>query len=188
VDEFIYNNFKHILCFLILISRLGDIISTYLVTPTLKLEANPVVKKLGWRFAWLSVFVCLVPYYHTGVAVIILVPSLLVSASNIGKVWFVRTMGETEYSELVLGLVRRSKFSHVLFGIFLSSFFIFLAGLVLLFLCPDTQNWGWWFGIGIVTYGIAMASWYSIYFCRLFKSVRNSPGLNTEESKLQENE
>lgn len=182
MNEFIYNNFKHILCFLILISRLGDIISTYLVTPTLRLEANPVVKKLGWRFALLSVLVCLVPYYHTGLAVMVLVPSLLVSASNIGKVWFVRAVGETEYSEMLLRLVSKSKFSHVLFGILMSSFFIVLTGLVLLFLCPDTQNWGHWFGEGIVLYGFVVALYSSLYFRKLFKKARNFSEANFKEN------
>lgn len=182
MTEFIYNNFKHVLCFLILISRLGDIISTYLVTPTLKLEANPIAKKLKWRFMLLSVFVCLVPYYHTGTAVIILVPSLLVSASNIGKFWIVSAMGETEYSEMLLRLVSKSKLSHALFSILMSSFFIVLTGLVLLFLCPDKQTWGWWFGVGIMAYGFMIGLYGCLYFRRLFKKARNLPEVNIPEN------
>jgi hypothetical protein len=42
---------EQLLCALILVARLGDIGSTYLVTPNLLLEANPVVRKLRWPFA-----------------------------------------------------------------------------------------------------------------------------------------
>lgn len=112
MDQFVYNNIEHILCFLILVSRLGDIISTYLVTPTLKLEANPIVKKLGWRFAYLTVLICIVPYFHTGAAVMVLVPSLLITSSNISKYWVVKTIGEEEYLKRQLALVSKSKPSH----------------------------------------------------------------------------
>src|SRR5271154_5888940 len=90
MSEYIVSHFKleHLLCGLILISRIGDIGSTYLVTPNLKLEANPIVRKLGWKFAFLTLFVCLVPYYSTAMGVVVLVVSLLVSAQNTSKIWF----------------------------------------------------------------------------------------------------
>lgn len=90
-------NFEHVLCFLILITRLGDIISTRLITPKLMLEANPVVKRLGWRFAVLTVLVCLIPYYNTGLGVTAFVTYCIVCWHNFGKVWLIRTMGEAEY-------------------------------------------------------------------------------------------
>jgi len=84
--EFIYSHIRleHLLCALILLSRLGDIGSTYLVTPKLRLEANPIVRKLGWWFAVATLLLCLVPYYWTPAGIIILIPSLMVSAANTG--------------------------------------------------------------------------------------------------------
>lgn len=52
-----HTHLERLLCALILISRLGDIGSTYLITPKLKLEANPILRKLGWWFAIASVLV-----------------------------------------------------------------------------------------------------------------------------------
>ncbi len=80
-------NFTVVLAALILVSRLGDILSTYLVTPSLKLEANLLLRKLGWRFAVATTLIALVPFYNTALGVMVLVPSLLVSASNLQKVW-----------------------------------------------------------------------------------------------------
>jgi hypothetical protein len=47
VFRFVWTNFDHVLAALLLISRLGHIGTTYLITPTLRLEANPVVRKIG---------------------------------------------------------------------------------------------------------------------------------------------
>ena len=107
--QWIVSHFEHVLCGLILFSRLGDILTTYLVTPTLRLEANPIVRKLRWPFAVVTLLVCLVAYFNTGIGVTVLITSLLVSASNATKVWSARTMGEQAYEELLLSLARRSR-------------------------------------------------------------------------------
>ena len=127
MKDFIYNNFTHFLCLMVLISRLADILSTYLITPTLKLESNPIVKKLGWKFLLLSLVLCVVPYYYTPSAVIIIIPSLLVAASNIGKFWVVKGMGETEYLKLNLMIASKSRLSYALFSVMTSSLLVFLV-------------------------------------------------------------
>jgi hypothetical protein len=45
----------HTIAFLLLLARLGDIGSTYLATPNLKLEANVLARRFKWPFAWLTV-------------------------------------------------------------------------------------------------------------------------------------
>src|SRR5215510_12721276 len=84
----------HILCALLLIARIGDVATTFLITPNLILEANPIVRTLGWRFALLTLGACLLPYVHVPMAVAGLVTFLMVSASNARRVWFVRSIGE----------------------------------------------------------------------------------------------
>lgn len=173
MQQFITDNFVHILCALILVSRLGDIGSTYLVTPKLKLEANPIVKKLGWPFAVLTLFVCLVPYWSTSAGIIVLVPSLLVSASNTSRIWFVKTYGEEEYLELLKQVARKGKLAPALAGTIVSALFIATAGAVLVFLSPDpSRDWGWWFGIGILSYAFMMGFYGSLYFIKLFRSAK----------------
>ena len=183
--KFLYNNFEHVLCFLILVSRLGDIISTYLVTPTLKLEANPIVRKLGFRFTFLTLLLCLIPYYHTGLALIVVVPSLLVTSSNISKYWVVKTIGEEEFSERLLIVAGKSRLSRALFSVLASAFFVILAGLVLLFLCPERNSWGYWFGYGIIVYGFIMALYGSLSCYRLFKHARKISQTQRQESDIQ---
>lgn len=171
--DFLFQNLAHVLALLILVGRIGDILTTYLVTPKLKLEANPVVKRLGWRFAASSVLLCLVPYYQPALGIIVLVPSLLVSASNAARIWAVRTYGEEAYSEFILGLARRSRLSQALVPHFVVIGFHSLVGLVMLFFCPDpSQDWGFWFALGFLTYAGAIGLHGALFYRRLFRKVR----------------
>ena len=43
--------FPHFLAALVLLSRIGDVLSTYLVSPTLLLESNAFVRRWGWPLA-----------------------------------------------------------------------------------------------------------------------------------------
>ncbi len=99
-QEIDWDSLAHVLCGLILLGRLGDIISTWLITPKLDLEANPIVRWLGWRFAVATVLLCLVPYVvDLWIAVILVPPFLMISGSNVGKIWMVRALGEKQVLE-----------------------------------------------------------------------------------------
>jgi hypothetical protein len=96
------NGFTHLLAALVLLSRLGDIVSTRLVTPKLRLEANPIARRLGWPFAFATLLVAAMPYFDARIGVAVLAASLLVSASNFYRGWFIRAIGEEEFEQLVL--------------------------------------------------------------------------------------
>ena len=82
-DWFIYADpFTHTIAGLFLLGRLADIISTRLVTPTLRLEANPVMRRLGWRFAWATLLVALLAYYSPALGIAGFAASFMVAASN----------------------------------------------------------------------------------------------------------
>jgi len=134
-------NFEHILCVLILITRLGDIISTRLATPTLILEANPLVRRLGWRFAMSSILVCLVPYYNTALGMSLFVAYCIVCMFNFMRVWQMRTMGEVEYHALMLTLARRSSLVRALVPFLIGQAFLASIGFVLMILSPDLSGW-----------------------------------------------
>jgi hypothetical protein len=174
----VFENLAHVLCGLVLIARLGDVVSTRLASPKLELEANPVARRLGWPFILLSLLLCLVPYVSTGAALTVLVPSLLVSASNISRLWVIRAVGEGAYRELVTGWLRRTRPRAVFGGTLVSAGFVLLCGLVLMFFYPDPGfDWGFWFALGIVTYGLAMALHGCHFYWRLRRRSRESvPG------------
>ena len=108
-------------------------------------------------------------------AVVVLVPSLLVSSSNTSRIWFIRTYGEMEYRELLYRLARKSKLRYAITGTLCSTSFISLVGVSLLFLSPHPErNWGYWFAIGIISYAFVIALYGSLYFHRLFKMARQN--------------
>jgi len=166
---FAYENLPHVLCALLLISRIGDIGTTYLVSPKLILEANPIVRKLGWPFALFTLTACLLPYFSLEGAVMALMVFLLVSAHNAAKIWITRTIGEEAYAAFVLDLARKSKPSHALFGLALSTFFVALAGATILLFYPSPEQWGFWLGLGIVFYAGAVAFYGTLATLRLFR-------------------
>jgi len=67
----------------LLLARSMDLITTYMVTPDLRLEVNPLVRWLGWRW-WIvvNVLVCLWVSSSRPVACIIIIGSVLVAGWN----------------------------------------------------------------------------------------------------------
>ena len=166
---FVYDNLPHFLCALLLLARIGDVGTTFLVTPTLTLEANPIARKLGWPFALLTLGACLLPYVHMPLAVSALVTFLLVSASNATRIWMVRTIGEATYAAFLLELARKSSLSSALLPIALSTFFVALAGGTILLFYPFGSDWGFWLGLGVVLYAAAKCFYGTLATLRLFR-------------------
>jgi len=75
--QHLYDHLDIVLCALILISRIGDIGTTYLVTPNMLLEANPMMRRLGWKFALMTLLAAAMPFFSLQAGVVILVPFLM---------------------------------------------------------------------------------------------------------------
>jgi hypothetical protein len=173
VHDVLMNNLPHVLCALLLIARIGDILSTYLVTPKLLLETNPIVRQLRWPYAILTSGLCIVPYFNEPIAVALIVGSLLVTASNARQIWFVRAFGEEAFAALRLELAKRTRMSHALAGTFASSVFIGLLGLtILLFYSDPADDWGFWIGFGALAEALVVGFYQSLSILRLFREAR----------------
>jgi hypothetical protein len=83
----------------LLISARGmDFFSTWLATPNLVLEANPIAKKLGWRWGLISnAALCLLFAAWPLPAIVIITTSMLVAARNLQSAWLMRSLGENDY-------------------------------------------------------------------------------------------
>ena len=100
MDETIpFGSFEYfVLLALLLFARGMDFLSTWVATPRLVLEGNPVAKWLGWKWgALVNIFVCTLCAVAPMPAVIISTTSLLVAARNFQGAWLMRVMGEYEY-------------------------------------------------------------------------------------------
>src|SRR5205085_7774470 len=79
------SNFTHLIAVLGIAARAADIVSTRLVSPTLALESNALMRRLGWRGAWATLAIGLIAYWSVELGVIVIMASLLVASSNLGR-------------------------------------------------------------------------------------------------------
>jgi len=167
MQHFISNNLVHVIAALIFVARLGDIGTTYLNSPELKLEQNPIAKKFGWPFAFVTLLLFLIPYYSIPLGIIILVVSLLVSVSNSLRTWIIRTIGETAFHEMIIKTAAEAHFSRSLLLLMLPGLFVTLLALTLLLFYPNPdKDWGFWFAGGIFSYALVLFLHPPIAFLR----------------------
>lgn len=92
------------LMFAILVfSRGMDFLSTWVATPHLMLEGNPIAKWLGWRWGGVvnAILVCSLAAWPLS-AIVVSTASVLVAARNFQSAWLMRSMGEEAYREWYL--------------------------------------------------------------------------------------
>lgn len=87
--------------------RLMDLISTWVATPNLVLEGNPVARRLGWRLGLVvNAGMCLMLAFWPMATIIVATTSLLVAARNFRTAWLMRSMGEERYLIFMLNQLR----------------------------------------------------------------------------------
>jgi hypothetical protein len=85
---------------LLFFARGMDFLSTWLATPNLVLEGNPLAKKLGWKWGALVNFIlCFCFAFWPLTAIIVITAGLLVAAHNFHWAWLMRSMGEDAYRQ-----------------------------------------------------------------------------------------
>ena len=168
------HNLVNTLAVLIFIARLGDIGSTYLATPTLKMESNPLMRFGGWKLAILTVFACLIPYYDAQLGLTMLVLSLLVTGSNLSKGWLMRALGETDYQAMIRSAALRSSLPAALGFSLGGAVSVWFAGAVMMFASGGSETWGYWAASGVALYGLAIGFYGAISTVKLFRSLAAS--------------
>lgn len=163
------NNLVHAVAALVLIGRLGDIGSTYFVTPTLALEANPVVRRLGWSFAAASLLLCLVPYYHVGLGLMAAVTSLMVAGSNLSRAWVSRALGEKETLAMLRVAAGRIPRWKAIASVVVGACFVALAAGVLILTSGGSKAGAFWFALGLLIYAAAIALYGVLFVLRIYR-------------------
>lgn len=81
-------------------SRGMDFLSTWVATPHLMLEGNPIAKWLGWKWgAVVNVILIASLALWPLTAIIVSTASVLVAARNFQSAWLMRSMGEMAYRD-----------------------------------------------------------------------------------------
>jgi hypothetical protein len=166
-----HDGLKFTLAILILISRLGDIGSTYLASPKLELESNGVIRRFRWPFAVLTIMVFIIPYWDIGAGIVIMVASLLVATSNSSKIWLIRAMGESEYLALMKRMAARAKpVPSLIFSLMPALFMSILAESVMYLYPSENTDLGYSIGLGILGYALVIAFYGPTTFLRYRKA------------------
>lgn len=157
----------HLIAVLTVCSRVADVWTTYQVSPTLKLEANTLVSRYGWRFAILTILAGMLPYLSPNLGVIIFTMSFIVAAFNSSKIFTAKAIGEEELAALSRrAILATPPWPGLLYMIMPGIFIGVLGGCVLLFYPLRTQ-WGYGIGLGMLAYAFAIFVWYPVHFFRV---------------------
>ncbi len=162
------DSFTHFIAFLAIVARIADVVSTRLVAPKLILEANALIRRTGWIGAWATVLLGLVAYVSTPAAIVLIVVSLLVAGSNLMRGWLARFVGEEEMERVLLAATRQGRLSVGIAFVTAGGALTAGTGVFLAWLSGPTQ-WGYYGGIGIIAYGLAMAVHGTTFLKRLFR-------------------
>src|SRR5947208_3468502 len=105
-----------VLFLLLVFARGMDFLSTWIATPNLVLEGNPIAKKLGWRWGIpVNIAICFGMAFWTVTAVAISTTSVLVAARNFQNAWLMRSMGEENYRNWHVARIQETRVTLFLF-------------------------------------------------------------------------
>lgn len=155
---------------LLFFGRGMDILSTWIATPGLVLEANPLAKALGWK-AGLLVNGCLCLGFAAWPlpAIVIATASILVAARNLNTAWLMRSLGEQRYRCWIAERLHEASFPLYVFCLLTQTALIAGVGVgVIWFSRPNLVPFA--IGTGILTYALAVAFYTLLSIWRLRRS------------------
>jgi hypothetical protein len=140
----------------LVIARAMDFLSTWVATPNLILEANPIARKMGWRVGLIiNTALCFVFAIWPLPAVVIITTSLLVAARNFQSAWLMRSFGENEYRVWMGERLSQAARGLFVFCLLAQTSLLGFIGVGLMYF-SQLQLVPFGVGMGIVTYAFAI--------------------------------
>jgi hypothetical protein len=162
---------------LLLVARSTDFLSTWIATPNLVLEANPIARKLGWRWGIvMNIALCAAFALWPLPAIIISTTSVLVAARNFQSAWLMHSAGEDNYRDWFLDRLEATQPVMFLFCLFSQSFLTAAVGAALIGFCGLDQMVPLGIGMGIVAYALAVTVYTLIALRRNRRLARRRNG------------
>ncbi|PWU18773.1 MAG: hypothetical protein C5B50_08220 [Verrucomicrobia bacterium] len=194
MQEFVsFGSRVYVLLVLLLISARGmDILSTWVATPNLILEGNPIAKRLGWKWGIpINLALCFGLAYWPLPAIVISTTSVLVAARNFQSAWLMRSLGEHLYREWHVERVQQTSITLYLFCLFGQTVLTGVVGVAVLYFSDGERGTVLTaIGMGIVAYAVAVAFFTLIGILRLrranLREVRLAQQNVTENALLAE--
>ena len=154
---------------LLLIARGMDFLSTWVATPNLVLEGNPIAKRLGWKWGIpLNFALCFLFAFWPLPAIVISTTSVLVAARNFQSAWLMRSLGELLYREWHVERVQETSVTLYLACLFGQTVLTAGVGVAVIYF----TNWEQdpiplAIGLGIIAYALAVAFFTVLGIVRL---------------------
>lgn len=133
-------------------SRGADFLSTWVATPHLVLEGNPIAKWLGWKWGAVVNVVLVTSLAAWPLsAIVVSTASVLVAARNFQSAWLMRSMGEEAYRDWYVQRMFQTRLTLYLFCLAGNTLLTAAVGVALIVFSAD------WIipigiGMGIVAY------------------------------------
>ncbi|MGB0582894.1 MAG: hypothetical protein ACPGVU_24695 [Limisphaerales bacterium] len=169
----------YILLVLILaLARGADLLSTWIASPNLALEGNPIVRWLGWRLGMLAnVMLCLVVARYPLISVAAATMSILVAARNFKTAWMMRAMGEERYLAFSLNQMLLTDRRLYYFCLFAECFLFGIIGLAVA--CySEVPSTPLAVGVGIVLYAVAVGFYSCLSLWRSLRGLKKKDDLS----------
>ncbi|MBN2505685.1 MAG: hypothetical protein JXQ71_03215 [Verrucomicrobia bacterium] len=163
---------------LLLVARATDFLSTWIATPNLVLEANPIARKLGWRWGiLLNLGLCGGFAAWPLPAIIIVTTSALVAARNFQSAWIMHSAGEESYRDWFLERLEATQPAMFLFCVLAQSLLTAAVGAALVLFSPSDQEIPLGIGMGILAYAFAITAYTLAAQWRHHRYARRRHGL-----------
>ena len=156
---------------LLLFARGMDFLSTWVATPNLVLEGNPLAKKLGWKWGVpLNVVLSLAFASWPLPAIVISTSSVLVAARNFQQAWLMRSLGEEVYRAWHVARLQETRISLYLLCLLGQTALTVVVGAALIWSSPDAFV-AMAIGLGIIAYAGAVAFYTLLSVWRIRRSM-----------------
>src|SRR6266850_1819113 len=144
-----------------------DILSTWVATPNLLLEGNPIAKLLGWRWGLpVNFLFCLALAFWPLPGIILSTTSTLVAARNFQSAWLMRSLGEEAYRDWHIQRIQETRITLYLLCLAGNTMLTAAVGAVVIyFSARAVVPFG--IGVGIVAYAGAVAFYTILALVRL---------------------
>jgi hypothetical protein len=171
---------------LLLVSRGMDFLSTWVATPNLVLEGNPIAKKLGWRWGMvLNLAACFGLAFWPVSAIVVSTTSILVAARNFQSAWLMRSLGEEVYRDWHIARIEETRVTLYLFCLAGNTLLTAAVGAAVIhFSEPAPVPFA--IGLGIIAYAVAVAFYTLLAVWRLRRAAdkRKIRGVETPPHTL----
>ena len=147
-----------LLLLLLAFARGMDFLSTWIATPNLVLEGNPLAKKLGWRWGLLLnvVLVGVLAMWPLS-AIVVATASVLVAARNFQSAWLMHSLGEENYRRWYVERVQETRITLYLLCLAGNTLLTAGVGAVLIYSSHLRLECPFAIGMGMVAYAVAVA-------------------------------